>query len=172
MQSAYCGRCMQMLPFSHNRPPLVVSYRQPGQPQRRPVSLQPATHLTGWPTCSRQCGAPAAAPQAVSTAADAELPSAAEQVAMDEVAAELVAKLNAAYAQMEPDDVISSAYPPDDAEAMEVETATPSTARAAKQSGRRRKPQPKEIPADALPKVQGGYLSSCAHCFSRSSRYP
>ena len=155
LRSVCCGGWTQTLPCSHSRALTAVPYRQPEQPLRGQVGLQqPITLFVRWPACVRPCGAPAAVTQAASTAADAELPSAAEQVAMDEVAAELVAKLNAAYVQMEPDDVDSGAYPFDKADATEVEPAAASTGRAARQGGRKRKPQPKEIPADALPKVR------------------
>ena len=95
---------------------------------------------------------PATAAEAAETAIIEELPSAAEQAAMDEVASKLVAKLNAAYEQMEPDDVDSGSYSLADADAIEVEPAT-AAGLTPRKGGRRHKPRPKEVPADALPKV-------------------
>ncbi len=73
---------------------------------------------------------------------------------MDAVAAELVAKLDAACAQMEPDDVDIGAYPAGDAGGADIEPAAAGAGRVARPSGRKRKPLAKEVPADALPKVR------------------
>jgi hypothetical protein len=79
---------------------------------------------------------------------------------MDEVASELVAKLNAAYEQMEPDDVNSGSYPLADADAIEVDPAM-AAGSAPRKGGRKHKPRPKEVPADALPKVCLGRHTLC-----------
>ena len=149
--SGGCAGCMHTLPSSHgsrtlhSAPRCVVSTssRRRWQP---PVRLEERSDRR--PACS----APATVTEAVSTTADAELPSAAEQATLDAVAAELVAKLDAACAQMEPDDV-DVGDPDGDVGAADVEPAAASTGRAVRPSGRRRKPLAKEIPADALPKV-------------------
>ena len=119
---------------------------QPSQQHFRPQGQGLRHH-------SQKHTVPASATEAAGTAIDADAPSAAEQAAMDEVAAELVAKLNAAYEQMEPDDVDSGSFPLADADAIEVEPAT-AAGTALRKGGRKHKPRPKEVPADALPKVR------------------
>ncbi len=151
LQYAGCSGCAQTLPAQSSRalnpaPKCLVS-----KPSRR--CWQPLVRREERPACRPLYSTSAAVTEAVSTAADAELPSAAEQATMDAVAAELVAKLDAACAQMEPDDADIGAYPDGDAGAADAEPAAASTGRTARPSGRKRKPLAKEIPADALPKV-------------------
>ena len=80
-----------------------------------------------------------------------ELPSVEEQAEMDAAAADLVAKLDAAYQRMEPDDF------EEEMGAMEMGALEPEDglegAGATGRRGRRRKPREKEVPIDLLPKV-------------------
>ena len=80
-----------------------------------------------------------------------ELPSVEEQAEMDAAAADLVAKLDAAYDRMEPDD-FEGEMGAMDMGALELED-DPEAAGATGRRGRRRKPREKEVPIDLLPKV-------------------
>ena len=154
LQPALSARLQQTLTSSGSRAPTVVPHCNPRTFLRKELGLQPPKQFTGCPACQRRCAASAAVTEVVSTAASTELPSTAEQVAMDEIAADLVAKLDAACARMGPDDVDSATYPLDELHVSETEPMTANAGRTTtRPSGRRRKPQPKEVPADALPKV-------------------
>ena len=161
LQSAGCVGCTLTLPSRCSRAQDPAPGSSVSKPSQR--CWQPPVYLEKRPACRPLCSAPAAVTEAISTAADAELPSAAEQATMDEAAAELVAKLDAACAQMEPDDVDISVFSNSSGHAGEDEPAAASAGRATKASGRRRKPLAKEIPADALPKVWGDTVYLCMY---------
>ena len=98
----------------------------------------------------RAAAAAAAAPQGGQT--PEEMPSEEERAVMDAAAAEMVAKLDAAYERMEPDEEMEGEMGPMDLGFMGLEDESDGLG-ATGRRGRRRKPKVKEIPIELLPKA-------------------